>query len=138
MTGWGWRLGGGAESGEGGQGGEGMSFLIEKHPYAFTAEAAQFSSLAPILGGAGGTVLKMRVRETGKERKGGWSTKGGNMGRLGVESADWTRMWRVWGAEGKGLGSQTRGRRGRRKARGLPADLCFHPARLPGSARCLL
>lgn len=116
-----------------------MSFLIEKHPYAFTAEAAQFLSLPPTLGGAEvGTVLKMRVRETGKKKKGGQSMKGGNTGRIGVESADWTRMWRVWGAEGKGLGSQTRGRRGRRKARGLPADLCFHPARLPGSARCLL
>lgn len=38
---------------KGGQRGEGMSFLMEKHPYAFTAEAAQFSSLPPTLGGAG-------------------------------------------------------------------------------------
>lgn len=115
-----------------------MSFLIENHPYAFAAEAAQFSPLPPTLGVAGGTVLKMRARETGKERKGSQSMKGGNMGRLRVEAADWTRMWRVWGAEGRGLGSQTRGRKGRRKARGLPADLCFHPTRLPGSVRCLL
>lgn len=115
-----------------------MSFLMEKHPYAFTAEAAQFSSLPPTLGGAGCTVLKMRVRETRKDRKGGQSMKGGNMGGLGVEAADWTKMWRVWATEGRGLGSQTRGRKGRRKARGLPADLCFHPTRLPGSARCLL
>lgn len=62
--------------------------MIEKHPYAFTAEAAQFSPLPPTLGGAGGTVLKMRVRETGKERKGSQSMKGGNMGGLGVEAAD--------------------------------------------------
>ena len=67
------------------------------------------------LGVAGGTVLKMRARETGKERKGSQSMKGGNMGRLRVEAADWTRMWRVWGAEARGLGSQTRGRKGRRK-----------------------
>ena len=55
-------------------------------------------------------MLKMRVRETGKDRKGGQSMKGGNMGGLGVEAADWTKMWRVWATEGRGLGSQTRGR----------------------------
>ena len=63
-------------------------------------------------------MLKMRVRETGKDRKGGQSMKGGNMGGLGVEAADWTKMWRVWATEGRGLGSQTRGRKGRRKAEG--------------------
>lgn len=53
-----------------------------------TAEAAQLTP-PPTLGGAWGTVLKMRVRETGKgEESGPEHVEGWKYGRLGVEAAD--------------------------------------------------